>query len=214
MSEEILKALMQLFAIITKQDGGVTKKERHYVEDFLKSLVDRASVLEYLILYDEFSETTKKLYKKDKRLNPESVDKGKNPTNVWEISRLNGNSKERVGHPTQKPVEVIRRFVRGLSYPGSTVLDFFAGSGTTGRVCIEEGRNSLLVDNDPMLNEYLQSHISQIGDDLYVKPYSIFNDISIQEAMDEITNINLPRTCELYSRENKSQSKQYQELSV
>lgn len=161
-----------------------------------------------------YDEETKKLYRKDKRLNPESVDKGKNPTNVWEISRLNGNSKERVGHPTQKPVEVIRRFVRGLSYPGSTVLDFFAGSGTTGRVCIEEGRNSLLVDNDSMLNEYLQSHISQIGDDLYVKPYSIFNDISIQEAMDEITNINLPRTCELHSRENKSPSKQHQELSV
>ena len=50
---------------------------------------------------------------KDKRLNGETVDKGKNPTNVWEIGRLNGNSKERVGHPTQKPTEMIRRFVRG-----------------------------------------------------------------------------------------------------
>ncbi|MCH8316934.1 MAG: ATP-binding cassette domain-containing protein [Bacteroidetes bacterium] len=56
MSEEILRALMQLFAIITKQDGGVTPKERSYVEVFLKQLVDRTSVLEYLILYDEFSE--------------------------------------------------------------------------------------------------------------------------------------------------------------
>jgi hypothetical protein len=31
MSEEILKALTQLFAIITKQDGGVTEKERNHV---------------------------------------------------------------------------------------------------------------------------------------------------------------------------------------
>ena len=38
---------------------------------------------------------------KDKRLIPENVMKGKNPTNVWEIGRLNGNSLERVGHPTQ-----------------------------------------------------------------------------------------------------------------
>lgn len=60
MSEEILRALMQLFAIITKQDGGVTQKERSYVEDFLKQLVDRTSVLEYLILYDEFSEAPPK----------------------------------------------------------------------------------------------------------------------------------------------------------
>lgn len=92
----------------------------------------------------QFDEATKKMYKKDKRLNPESIDKGKNPTNVWEIGRLNGNSTERVGHLTQKPVELIRRFVKALSFEGSIVLDFFAGSGTTGRVCIEERRHSLL----------------------------------------------------------------------
>ena len=34
-----------------------------------------------------FDEATKEMYKKDKRLNPESIDKGKNPTNVWEIER-------------------------------------------------------------------------------------------------------------------------------
>ena len=68
---------------------------------------------------------------------PESLDKGINPTNVWKIPRLNGNSKERVGHPTQKPKELIERLVRSLSFPGSTVLDFFAGSGVTGRVAIE-----------------------------------------------------------------------------
>ena len=50
--------------------------------------------------------------------------KGKNPSNVWRIGRLNGNSKERVGHPTQKPKEVIRRLVKSLSHEGSTVLNF------------------------------------------------------------------------------------------
>jgi len=40
------------------------------------------------------------------------------------MGRLNGNSAERVGHPTQKPRQVIQRLIRGLSYPGSTVLDF------------------------------------------------------------------------------------------
>lgn len=96
---------------------------------------------------------------KDKRLNPENVRKGKNPTNVWEIGRLNGNSKERVGHPTQKPVEIIRRIVRALSYPGSVVLDFFCGSGTTGRVCIEEKRNCILCDSDPKTQEYFSTHL-------------------------------------------------------
>ena len=118
-----------------------------------------------------FDEKTKELYKRDKRLNPESVDKGKNPTNVWEIGRLNGNSIERVGHPTQKPLEIIRRFVKGLSYEGSIVLDFFAGSGTTGRVCIEEGRNSILVDSDAKLNKYLDDHLSKMDLSPEIKPY-------------------------------------------
>lgn len=71
-----------------------------------------------------YSEEDLKLALKDKRLNPENTMKGKNPTNVWQIGRLNGNSKERVGHPTQKPVEIIDRFIKSLSYPGSVVLDF------------------------------------------------------------------------------------------
>lgn len=96
---------------------------------------------------------------KDKRLNPENTMKGKNPTNVWEINRLNGNSKERVGHPTQKPVEIIDRFIKSLSYPGSVVLDFFAGSGTVGRVCIAEGRHCLMCDNDKASIDYFKKHI-------------------------------------------------------
>lgn len=99
---------------------------------------------------------------KDKRLNPENTKKGKNPTNVWDIGRLNGNSKERVGHPTQKPVAIIDRFVKALSYPGSVVLDFFAGSGTIGRVCIDEGRHCLMCDSNESSVEYFAKHIDQM----------------------------------------------------
>ncbi len=99
---------------------------------------------------------------KDPRLIPENVMKGKNPTNVWEIGRLNGNSLERVGHPTQKPLEIIRRFVRSLSYPGAVVMDFFAGSGTTGRVRIEEGRNCIMIDNDPSSVTFFNKHIENM----------------------------------------------------
>ncbi len=101
---------------------------------------------------------------KDKRLNPENTMKGKNPTNVWQIGRLNGNSKERVGHPTQKPVEIIDRFVKALSYSGSVVLDFFAGSGTIGRVCITEGRHCLMCDNDKSSIDYFNKHLVLMED--------------------------------------------------
>lgn len=55
MSEEILKALTQLFAIITKQDGGATERERQFVINFFQTELDQDSVKEYLDLYDQFS---------------------------------------------------------------------------------------------------------------------------------------------------------------
>ena len=54
MSEEILKALTQLFAIITKQDGGVTEIERKFVIRFFQQELDQDSVKEYLELYDKY----------------------------------------------------------------------------------------------------------------------------------------------------------------
>ena len=55
MSEEILKALTQLFAIITKQDGGVTENERQFVINFFQQELDQDSIKEYVQLYDDFS---------------------------------------------------------------------------------------------------------------------------------------------------------------
>lgn len=109
---------------------------------------------------EPYDEETKRAYLKDKRLRADSVEKGRNPTNVWRLPRLNGNSKERVGHPTQKPRALIQRLVRALSYPGSTVLDFFAGSGVTTRVAIEERRNSISSDNSPSLHTYLRHQVA------------------------------------------------------
>ncbi|MCR8892553.1 site-specific DNA-methyltransferase [Bacteroides caecigallinarum] len=132
--------------------------------------------------YDEIS---KKAALRDKRLIPENIDKGKNPTNVWEIGRLNGNSSERVGHPTQKPVEIIRRFVKALSYEGSLVLDFFAGSGTTGRVCIEENRHSIMVDSDSSTKMFFYKHL-QKADLSKSKPFELFENISIEDFLNTI----------------------------
>jgi DNA modification methylase len=67
---------------------------------------------------EPFDAETKRAYMRDKRLRPESIEKGRNPTNVWRIGRLQGNSLERVGHPTQKPLAIIERLIKSLSYEG------------------------------------------------------------------------------------------------
>jgi len=55
MSEEILKALMELFALIVKQDSGILINEREYVSGFLKKQLTSESVTEYLALFDELA---------------------------------------------------------------------------------------------------------------------------------------------------------------
>jgi site-specific DNA-methyltransferase (adenine-specific) len=141
-----------------------------------------------------YDEESKKVALKDKRLLPESIEKGKNPTNVWEIGRLNGNSVERVGHPTQKPLELIRRFVKGLSYPGSLVLDFFAGSGTTGRVCIEESRNSILVDSDPKMLEYFDLHLKSMNGSLFSAQHCIKTKPDLNEFLEIVKTESIVET--------------------
>ena len=52
-------------------------------------------------------------------------------TDVWDIPFLNPKAKERVGYPTQKPVELLQRIIRLSTDEGDVVLDPFCGSGTT-----------------------------------------------------------------------------------
>ncbi|NQT21332.1 MAG: site-specific DNA-methyltransferase, partial [Planctomycetes bacterium] len=56
---------------------------------------------------------------------------------------------EKTGYPTQKPLGVLERIVRVHSNPGDLVLDFFAGSGTTGEAAARLGRDFVLIDNNP-----------------------------------------------------------------
>jgi site-specific DNA-methyltransferase (adenine-specific) len=80
---------------------------------------------------------------------PEKVAKGKLPTDVWWHTIVSPTGKEKTGYPTQKPVGILRRIIQASSKEGDTVLDFFAGSGTTGFVANELGRKFILIDQNP-----------------------------------------------------------------
>ncbi|NPA67035.1 MAG: ATP-binding cassette domain-containing protein, partial [Chlorobi bacterium] len=64
MSEEILKALMQLFAIIAKQDEGVALQEEKFVRTFLASQLSKSQVDEYMELFIKHSEKEERKRKK------------------------------------------------------------------------------------------------------------------------------------------------------
>ncbi len=75
--------------------------------------------------------------------------RGKFPTDTWWHTIVPTNGKERTGYPTQKPLGILRRIVAASSRRSDVVLDFFAGSGTTGAAALELGRKFILVDNNP-----------------------------------------------------------------
>ena len=86
---------------------------------------------------------------------PEKAARGKLPTDTWWHTIVPTNGKEKTGYPTQKPLGILRRIVAASSPPGGLVLDFFAGSGTTGAACLELGRRFMLIDDNPAAIEVM-----------------------------------------------------------
>ena len=79
----------------------------------------------------------------------EKAERGKLPTDVWWHTIVSPTGREKTGYPTQKPEGLLRRMITASSRPGDWVLDFFAGSGTTGAVARALGRRFVLVDENP-----------------------------------------------------------------
>ena len=79
----------------------------------------------------------------------EKTARGKTPTDVWWHTIVSPTGKEKTGYATQKPLGVLERIVRVHSRPTDLVLDFFAGSGTTGEAAGRNGRRFVMVDENP-----------------------------------------------------------------
>ena len=95
---------------------------------------------------------------------PEKAAKGKLPTDTWWHTIVGTNSKEKTGYPTQKPLGILERIVRASSDPGDLVLDFFAGSGTTGQACLNLGRDFILCDRNPQAIEAMKTRFAACND--------------------------------------------------
>lgn len=80
---------------------------------------------------------------------PEKAKRGKTPTDVWWHTIVPPASKERTGYATQKPLGIMRRIIKVHSRPEDRVLDFFAGSGSTGAAALESDRKFVLIDENP-----------------------------------------------------------------
>ena len=153
-------------------------REAHYCKIFLDEIFGRASFMNEIIwAYDYGARSKRKWsakhdtifwYAKDPTaytfnfdvmdripymapglVGKEKAARGKTPTDVWWHTIVSPTGREKTGYPTQKPLGILERIVKVHSNLGDTILDFFAGSGTTGDAAARNGRNYILVDSNP-----------------------------------------------------------------
>ena len=93
----------------------------------------------------------------------EKAERGKLPTDVWWHTIVSPTGKEKSGYPTQKPLGILRRIIQASSKPGDSVLDFFAGSGTTGVAAAELDRKFVLIDQNPEAIQIIKNRLNQIS---------------------------------------------------
>ena len=109
--------------------------------------------------YFNSAEVDREPYMAPGLVTPEKVALGKLPTDTWWHTIVSPNGKEKTGYPTQKPLGILRRILQASSEPGDWVLDFFAGSGTTGAAAMELDRKFLLVDQNPEAIEVMRARL-------------------------------------------------------
>ncbi len=94
---------------------------------------------------------------------PEKVERGKLPTDVWWHTIVSPTGKEKTGYPTQKPEGILSRIINASSNKGEWVLDFFAGSGTTGAVAQQLGRKFILADQSDDSMETIKKRLLKLS---------------------------------------------------
>ncbi len=128
------------------------------------------------VIYREYSPTTnvdqilqerernavgKASYKRDKSGNivMAKEKRGVPMADVWDIPFLNPKARERIGYPTQKPVELMQRIIRISTDEGDLVLDPFCGSGTTLVAAKLLQRNYIGIDTNPSAIELCRKRL-------------------------------------------------------
>ena len=120
-------------------------------------------------LYEPFSGKSKhkgsrfSKINKDGKLEQEYVSnkREKAMKDVWNISILNSQAKERVGYDTQKPKELLERIIKSSSNEGDIVADLFCGSGTSLVVAKELGRQYIGCDINPRAIEITEKRLRE-----------------------------------------------------
>ena len=105
-----------------------------------------------------------------------------NFTNVWSFAQVMHSPGRRTKgdylHPTEKPLEIMKRLVEMLTPEGGTVLDPFAGSGTTALACKELGRNYICIEKE---REYIDIIHQRLNTPIAERGLTVEEQVEIEE---------------------------------
>ena len=118
----------------------------------------------YTYRYDDIDRIP---YMAPKLVGKEKAARGKTPTDTWWNTIVSPTGKEKTGYPTQKPMAIMKRIMAVHSNPGDCVLDFFAGSGTTGEAAYLTDRNAVLVDSNLEAIEVMSKRLAFASPQFY-----------------------------------------------
>jgi len=93
----------------------------------------------------------------------EKAKRGKVPTDTWWHTIVPTNGKEKTGYPNQKPLGILNRIILAHSNKGDTVLDFFAGSGSTAYASAELGRDFVMVDSNKKAIDIMRNRLDEFN---------------------------------------------------
>jgi DNA modification methylase len=107
-----------------------------------------------------FNKISSTIKKKTKGMGFKNGNEFRSLSNVWtDISLIVPWSKEKLQHPTQKPVALIERIIKIFSNENDIILDCFAGSGTTGEACKNLNRNFILFENNKKYYKIMEERL-------------------------------------------------------
>ncbi|MCS6988785.1 MAG: site-specific DNA-methyltransferase [Chloroherpetonaceae bacterium] len=114
-----------------------------------------------------YEEEKIRAYLRDKRYKDKTarllhLEKGKYATNILRVPSLKGSSKEKAGHPSQKPEKLIEQLILSSSRPNDVVLDPFLGSGTTAVVAERLERQWIGIEINPNYIQIAERRLAEL----------------------------------------------------
>ena len=90
-----------------------------------------------------------------------TTNKYKYPNSIINITGVMNRSKEKVKHPTQKPIALMEYLIKTYTNENETVLDFTMGSGSTMVACQNTNRNGIGIEKDKNYFEIAEKRIEE-----------------------------------------------------